>query len=290
VSPSVNQPAGQRARRPAGHSAAAPGRGPRAVLATPLARGAIGVAAFLLLAQTVGWTGLIRQSVLPLTSTVLARAAGLTANGSFLSSAAATLGAWAAGLGLAVAVAVPVGLVLGSVPGVRSATRAVTEFLRPVPPAALIPLVALVLGPGLRLNVTLTAYAAIWPVLLNTIRGLDDADPLGAETLRAFGFGPLAILWRARLPAAAPFIVTGIRLASSVALIVSIATGVITGGIDGPGIGSFISDTSAASGDPAVILAAALWAGFLGLALNGVLTGAGRLALPWYRGYLGEDE
>jgi len=262
----------------------------RALLGTPLARGAAGVAGFLLLAQAAGWTGLIRPAVLPLASTVLARAAGLTGNGHFLSAAAATLGAWAAGLGLAVAVAVPAGLVLGSVPGVRSATRALTEFLRPVPPAALIPLIALVLGPGLRLNVTLTAYAATWPLLLNTIRGLDDADPLGAETLRAFGFGPLAVLWRARLPAAAPFIVTGIRLASSVALIVSIATGVVTGGIDGPGIGAFIADTSASSGDPAVILGAALWAGFLGLALNGLLAGAGRLALPWYHGYLGEDE
>jgi NitT/TauT family transport system permease protein len=255
-----------------------------------LARGAIGVAAVLLLAQAAGWAGLIKRSVLPLTSTVLARAAGLTGNGHFLADAAATLGAWAAGLGLAVAIAVPAGLVLGSVPGVRSATRTVTEFLRPVPPAALIPLTALVLGPGLRLNVTLTAYAATWPLLLNTIRGLDDVDPLGAETLRAFGFGPLAVLWRCRLPAAAPFIVIGVRLASSVALIVSIATGVVTGGIDGPGIGSFIADTSAAGGDTAVILGAALWAGVLGLALNGLLTGAGRLALPWYHGYLGEEE
>jgi NitT/TauT family transport system permease protein len=270
-------------------SQAASGRA-RAALATPLARGVAGVAGFLLLAQGAGWTGLIRPGVLPLASTVLARAGGLAGNGRFLSAAGATLGAWAAGLGLAVAVAVPAGLVLGSVPGVRSATRAVTEFLRPVPPAALIPLAALVLGPGLRLNVSLTAYAATWPLLLNTIRGLDDADPLGAETLRAFGFGPAAVLWRARLPAAAPFIVTGIRLASSVALIVSIATGVVTGGIDGPGIGAFIADTSANSENPAVILAAALWAGFLGLALNGLLAGAGRLALPWYRGYLGEDE
>jgi NitT/TauT family transport system permease protein len=262
----------------------------RAAAATPLARGVIGVAGFLALAQAAGWTGLIRRSVLPLASTVLARAAGLTASGPFRSDAAATLGAWAAGLGVAVAVAVPAGLALGSVPGVRSATRAVTEFLRPVPPAALIPLIALVLGPGLRLNVTLTAYAATWPVLLNTIRGLDDADPLGAETLRAFGFGPLAVLRRARLPAAAPFIMTGIRLASSVALIVSIATGVVTGGIDGPGIGSFIADTSSGGGDPAAILGAALWAGLLGLALNGVLAGAGRLALPWYHRYLGEVE
>jgi NitT/TauT family transport system permease protein len=256
----------------------------------PLARGAAGVAVVALAIQVIGWTGLVRRQVLPLASTVLARAAGLAGSARFLADAGATLGAWAAGLGLAVAVAVPAGLVLGSVPVVRSATRALTEFLRPVPPAALIPLTALVLGPGLRMNITLTAYAAAWPVLLNTVRGLDDADPVGAETLRAFGFGPLAILRRARLPAAAPFILTGIRLASSAALIVSIATGAVTGRIDGPGIGAFISDASATGGDTAVILAAALWTGVLGLALNGLLAGAGRLALPWHRAYLGAGQ
>jgi NitT/TauT family transport system permease protein len=251
-------------------------------LATRWQRGLVGLAAFLLLAQLIGSSGVLSRPVLPLASTVLARAAGLLSNPQFLIDLAATLEAWAAGLAVAVAVAVPCGLVLGNVPGARSATRALVDFLRPIPAVVLIPLAALLLGPGLRMNVTLIAYAAAWPVLLNTIYGLDDVDPLAKETLRAFGFGRIAVIRRVCLPSAAPFIVTGIRLASSVAIVVSIGVGVVTGRIDGNGIGAFIADASTSAPNTAVVLAAALWAGVLGLALNALIAWAGRRALPWH--------
>ena len=251
-------------------------------LATRWQRGLVGLAAFLLLAQLLGRSGVLSRPVLPLASTVLARAAGLVGNPRFLIDLAATLEAWAAGLAIAVAVAVPCGLILGNVPGVRSATRALVDFLRPIPAVVLIPLAALLLGPGLRMNVTLIAYAAAWPVLLNTIHGLDDVDPLAKETLRAFGFGRIAVIRRVCLPSAAPFIVTGIRLASSVALVVSIGVGVVTGRIDGNGVGAFIADASTSAPNTAVVLAAALWAGVLGLALNALIAWAGRRALPWH--------
>jgi NitT/TauT family transport system permease protein len=263
--------------------------GARRVLAATWVRGLAGVAAFLLLGEVLGRSGVISRAVLPLASTVLARAVGLVGNGRFLADTGATIGALAAGLGIAVALAVPCGLVLGSVPGVRSATRAAVEFLRPIPSVALIPLVALFLGPGQRMNITLIVYAAVWPVLFNTIHGLDDVDPVAKETLRAFGFGRLAVVRRVCLPAAAPFIVTGIRLASSIALILSIGTGIITGRIDGNGIGAFIADANTGTGNTALVLAAALWAGVLGLALNGLLGWAGRRALPWYHASLGAD-
>jgi NitT/TauT family transport system permease protein len=253
-------------------------------------RGLVGLAAFLLLAQLLGSSGVLSRSVLPLASTVLTRAAGLAVNPQFLADLAATLESWAAGLAIAVAVAVPCGLILGSVPGVRSATRALVEFLRPIPAVVLIPLAVLLLGPGLRMNVTLAAYAAAWPVLLNTIYGLDDVDPLAKETLRAFGFGRIAVIRRVCLPSAAPFIITGIRLASSVTIVVSIGIGVVTGRIDGNGIGAFIADASTSAPNTAVVLAAALWAGVLGLALNALIAWAGRRTLPWHHGYPGEPE
>jgi NitT/TauT family transport system permease protein len=267
------------------------GAPPRArdVLAATWARGLVGVAAFLVLAEVLGRSGAISPSVLPLASTVLARAAGLAGNPRFLGDLAATIGAWAAGLAITVAVAVPSGLVLGSVPGVRTAAHAVVEFLRPIPAVALIPLVALILGPGLRMNVTLIVYAAIWPVLFNTIYGVGDVDPVAKETLRAFGFGRLDVVRRVSLPAAAPFILTGIQVASSIAIILNIGTGVVTGRIDGNGIGAFIADANASGGNTALVLAAALWAGVLGLALNGLLVWSGRRMLPWHRAYLGEQ-
>jgi NitT/TauT family transport system permease protein len=259
----------------------------RRIRASAWVRGLLGVAAFLCVAEVLGSISAITRNALPLFSTVIGQAFALLGNTQFLTDVAATLQAWAIGLAITVAVAVPCGLVLGSVPIVRSATRAIVEFLRPIPPVALIPLVALVLGPGLRMNLTLVVYAAIWPVLFNTIYGLDDVDPVAKETLRAFGFGPLAVIRRVSLPAAAPFIATGIRIASSIALIVSIATGIVTGRVDGNGIGAFISDANTA-GNINPVLAAALWAGVLGLALNALLLWAERRALPWHHAYLEE--
>src|SRR5256886_14999007 len=65
--------------------------------ATRWQRGLVGLAAFLLLAQLLGSSGVLSRSVLPLASTVLARAAGLAASPRFLTDLAATLEAWRPG-------------------------------------------------------------------------------------------------------------------------------------------------------------------------------------------------
>ncbi|HEX6519155.1 MAG TPA: ABC transporter permease subunit [Streptosporangiaceae bacterium] len=244
--------------------------------------------AFIALAQIIGETGIIKQNVLPLTSTVLARAAGLAGNGRFLEDLGATLEAWAVGLAITVIVAVPAGLLLGSVPVVRVATRAVVEFLRPIPSVALILLISLLLGPGLRTTTTVIVYGGVWPVLYNTMAGLDDADPVAKETLRAFGFGRLAIIRFVSLRSAAPHIATGVRIASAVALILAIGTGYVTGRINGPGIGAFIADANSGAGNTALILGAVVWTGLLGVMLNLLLVAAERLLLPWHRASLME--
>jgi NitT/TauT family transport system permease protein len=263
-------------------------QGSRPGHAAQWARGLAGIAAFLLLAEVLGRAQIISPAVLPLASTVLARTAGLVADPRFLADLAATLQAWALGLAITVAVAVPCGVLLGSLPGVRAATRAVVEFLRPIPSVALILLVGILLGPGLRMNLTLIVYAAIWPVLFNTIYGLDDTDPLAKETLRAFGFGRLAVIRFVSLRSAAPFIATGIRLASSIAIILNISTGFLAGRISGNGIGAFVAEANTGSGNTALVLAAAIWTGLLGLALNGVLVWAQRRVLPWHHAYAAE--
>lgn len=252
-----------------------------------IVRGVIGIAAFIGLAQAAGASGLIKQSVLPLMSTVLARAFGLAGNGRFIADMGATLEGWALGLGLTIVIGVPLGLLLGSVPVVRVATRAIVEFLRPIPSVALILLVELLLGPGLRTAATLIVYGGMWPILYNTMAGLDDVDPVATDTLRAFGFGRLAIIRHVSLPSAAPFIATGIRIASAVALILDIGTGYLTGRIAGPGIGAFIADANSGTGNTPLVLGAVIWAGLLGVVLNLLLVWAERRLLPWHRTSLG---
>jgi len=270
---------------PGGRSAAAHARRPRAAR---WARGLAGVVIFLAVAEVLGLTGAIPQSALPLASTVLGHTVQLAGNARFLADLGATLEAWAAGLALTILAGVPLGVLLGSLPGVRVATRAVVEFLRPIPSVALILLVSLVLGPGLRMSVTLIVYGAIWPVLYNTIAGLDDVDPMAKETHRAFGFSRIDTVRMVSLPSAAPFIATGVRLASSVAIILDIGAGYISGRISGAGLGAFIADYSSGAGNLPVILAATVWAGILGLVLDRAILGTEHRLLRWNHTRLAE--
>jgi NitT/TauT family transport system permease protein len=262
-------------------SHAAPASPARKARAARWRRGLTGVIVFLVIAELLGRTGIIPKSVLPLTSTVLGHVVTLLGSGRFLADLAATIEAWAVGLAITIIIGVPLGVLLGSVPGVRVATRAVVEFLRPIPSVALILLVSLWLGPGLRMSVTLIVYGAIWPILYNTIAGLDDVDPVAKETNRAFGFSALDTIRMVSLPSAAPFIATGIRLASSVAIILDIGAGYITGRISGPGLGAFIADYSSGAGNLAIILAATVWAGILGLVLDRAIVWAEHRLLRW---------
>ncbi|MCM6774726.1 ABC transporter permease subunit [Nocardia sp. CDC159] len=239
----------------------------------------------LAIAELLVRTGVVSPAVLPLASTVLDRAVGLLGNGRFLADLAATVAAWAVGLLIAVVVAVPAGLVLGSVPGVRTATRVIVELLRPIPSVALIPLVSLIIGVGPRMTITLIVYAAVWPVLFNTIYGLQSVEPVAKQTLRSFGFSQASVLMRVSLPSAAPFIATGIRLASSIAIIVAVAVGIVAGRINGPGIGAFIADANSGAGNTALVLAATLWAGVLGLILDTLAVTAERRMFHWHSAY-----
>jgi NitT/TauT family transport system permease protein len=94
------------------------------------------------------------------------------------------------------------------------------------------------------------------------------------------------VVWLVSLRSAAPFIATGIRIASAVALILDIGAGYVVGRINGAGIGAFIADASSGTANMPLILAATLWAGLLGLVLNGVLLLIERLVLPWHQASL----
>jgi NitT/TauT family transport system permease protein len=189
--------------------------------------------------------------------------------------------AWAEAMAVTVAIAVPAGAVLGMLPRVESALRPVIEFLRPLPSVVLVPLVLLIVQDDVGTEVVVIVFAAVWPVLINTVYGLREVDPEAKETLRSFGFGPLAVTWRVSLPSAAPFIATGVRLASSVAIILDIGAGYITGRISGPGLGAFIADYSSGAGNLPIILAATIWAGILGLVLDRAIVWAEHRLLRW---------
>ncbi|MCW2913273.1 MAG: transporter permease [Actinomycetia bacterium] len=247
---------------------------------TRAVRGAIGIIGAVAIAELASRAKLPGATALPAASTVLMRTVGLAADTGFLGDVGTTLMAWAGGLALAIAVAVPVGLGLGSVPWLGDAGRAVVEFLRPIPSVALIPLALIMFASTTDAKIALVTYAAIWPILVNTLYALRDVDPVAKEALRSFGFGPLSVLWRVTLPSAAPFVVTGVRVATSVGLIVVVSAELTAGGEGG--LGTYLLNTQSGGGRTDLLLAGAVWAGLLGLAVNAILVWAERRAFRWH--------
>jgi NitT/TauT family transport system permease protein len=243
-------------------------------------RGLAGLAVIAAASEIIGRSGIVSRDYLPPASSIIARAVGLLGDTGFLANVGSTLRAWALGLAIAVAGGVLLGLVLGSVPVLNTAVRAIVEFLRPIPSVALIPLVSLILGTGLRTETTLIVYAAAWPVLFNTIYGLQDVDPVAKDTLRAFGFGRLAVIRLVSLPSAAPFIATGIRLAAAIALILAVGTEILSG--FGQGLGVFIAQAQQSIDGTTDVLAGTVWAGGLGLIINTVLVLGERRLFRWH--------
>ncbi|GAA2416194.1 ABC transporter permease [Actinomadura vinacea] len=241
--------------------------------------GAAGVLGAILVVEAVNRLGLLDEDALPAATTVLAEAGRLAVDGDFLVDVGDTVRAWAGGLLLAVAVAVPLGLLLGSVPLLGAASRGLVEMCRPIPSVALIPLVLIMFSSVTQQKMALIFYASLWPILINTLYALRDVDPVAKESLRAFGFGEGAVLWRVSLPSAAPFIATGVRIAASVGLVVVISAELLAGG--GEGVGAFLSESQSGGGDTGLMLAGACWAGALGLAANAGLVGLERVAFRW---------
>jgi NitT/TauT family transport system permease protein len=248
-------------------------------------RGLAGLAVLGLLSEILGRAGVVHRDFLPPASTIVGRAVALAGDDYFLTNLWSTLQAWAIGLAIAIACGVPLGLLLGSVPVLNTAVRAVVEFLRPIPSVALIPLVSLILGSGQTTEVTLIVYAAAWPVLFNTIYGLQDVDPVARETMRSFGFGRLAVIWRVALPSAAPFIATGVRLAAGVALILAVGTEILSG--FGQGVGTFIAQAQQSIDGTKDVLAGTVWTGVIGLLVNLALVQAERRLFRWHHAQSG---
>ncbi|HWD04306.1 MAG TPA: ABC transporter permease [Amycolatopsis sp.] len=244
-----------------------------------LVRNLAGLLGFLLIWEIVVRTGLIDANDVPPASVVFARIGELLGDTEFLRDVIASVLAWLIAMGISVAVAVPAGLLLGSVRWLRDATKAIVEFLRPIPSVAWIPLILIVLGGGPEAKILLAVYAAVWPILFNTIYAMAEIEPLLVETARSYGTPKSRLLTSVALPHAAPFVFTGIRMSAAISLILVISTEFLAGAK--LGIGQFVLEASSGSGRMDLVLAGTVVAGVLGFLANEGLERLGRRLFRW---------
>jgi ABC-type nitrate/sulfonate/bicarbonate transport system permease component len=238
----------------------------------------LSVAAALVAWELISRTELISQRDLPAMSTVFEELWSLMKTREFWVDYLETIRGWAIGIAIATALAVPIGIVLGSSDFLGSAFRVPIEFLRPIPSAALIPVLFLSLGTNLKSEVFLATFGAFWPLLVQTIYGVRDVDPVATDTGRSFGLGRYERLYRITLPSAVPYIWTGLRIASTIALILAF-TAELFMGTGGLGLRMNVADSF---GLTSQVYALALAIGFLGIGIHLVLSALERRVLHWH--------
>jgi NitT/TauT family transport system permease protein len=215
---------------------------------------------------------------------VFATLARLMVTTEFLRDLIATVLAWFIAVGIAAAIAVPAGVLLGTIRIVRLAASAIIEFLRPIPAVAWWPLAFVILDGDPQTKIALAVYASIWPMLFNIIYAIGDIDRQFVETARSFGMSRLRIAMWVRLPDVLPFALTGLRIAVTFALLVVVSTELVFGGV--VGLGTYIISHGEESGRMDIVLAGAVIIGVLGYLSNGGLAALQRRFVVWSPGEL----
>ncbi len=228
--------------------------------------------------EIVSRSGLISQTDLPAMSTTMRELWSMAEMRDFWAAVLHTIRGWALGLGIATLLAVPLGIALGVSDFAARAFRVPIEFLRPIPSAVLIPLLFLTLGSTLESEVFLAAFGAFWPLLVQTMYGVHDVDPVATDTARSFGLSPAERLYRVTLPSAIPYMATGMRIASTVALILAFTAELFMGT---PGLGAHLN-LAQSYGLTTQVYALALATGALGLGTYIAFAALERRVLRWH--------
>jgi len=182
------------------------------------------------------------------------------------------------GLGLSLVVAVPLGLWIGSFTRAADSTRFLIDFMRTIPPVAVIPLALLILGPTREMEVLLVVLGAGWPLVVQAIYAVRQMDPVLEQVACSYR---LSAWHRARYlygPSALPIVWTGVRIASVISLLVCVAAEMIGGA---PGLGQALNRSLLANQN-ASVFAYVVVAGALGVVINAVLIAVGSRILQWH--------
>ncbi|MGC5626955.1 ABC transporter permease [Georgenia sp. Z1344] len=239
----------------------------------------LGVVVLLLaLLQVLAVTGAIPSDYLPPPTEIGGELVTLLGGATLWGHIGSTVTGWAMSLGIAAVLGTLVGILLGSVESLRALTTPLVEFLRPLPSIALIPLVILLIGGGRTGEVFLASFAAFWQMLVAAIDSARSVDPVARETAAAFGLnGRQRIAW-VYLPSMLPQLITGVRIASAMALVIVVTTEILIGV---PGLGQGLN-LARSGGELARMYAYIVVIGIVGLVLNAAIRWVGDRAISWH--------
>lgn len=190
-----------------------------------------------------------------------------------------------AGFAIAAAIAIPLGVAMGSSRPIERNVDPLVESFRPIAAIAVLPLAILWLGTGTPAAVLIVAYAAFFPIVVNTIAGAKRINPTLVRAAATMGLRRVAIIRTVVVPNALPAIGVGLRIAMGVAwtaiVAAELAVGAKAGGGGSGGIGQMMFVFYAYSIELNRIVVCMIAVGLVALALDRGLRAALRALMPW---------
>ena len=231
-------------------------------LLPPVAAMAVVVGAWWLLVVASG------SLIFPTPGQVVAGTLELARDGSLWEHIGASLLRVGLGFGLAVAIAVPLGLWMGWVKGAYLTLNPIFQMLRPISPIAWIPIAILWFGIGNVAPVFLIFMASVFPMVVQTIAGVQTIEPRFLRAAANFGVSRRTLFLRVVVPATLPQIIVGMRIGLGVAWLVVVAAEMIA---LHSGLGYLIIDSRNAGNRYDLVVAGMIVIGLIGLLLDGLM-------------------
>lgn len=210
-------------------------------------------------------------------SDIVSAARELWSNGQLATNVGASAKLFAVGFLVSIAIAIPLGIVMGWYRWLDAIVDPFVSLLYATPRIALIPLVLVWAGIGFQSRLIIVVLAAVFPLLINTIAGVRATDPELLRVARSFQASDLAIFKTLVLPGSLPFIVSGLRHAINQALIGVVVAEFFGGNV---GIGSLITSAGLELRTDVAFVGVFIVAG-TAMVLTGALRYAERKLTPW---------
>jgi len=163
--------------------------------------------------EAIARSGFFPPALTPSLALVTRTLVAVLADGTMLTHAFYTLSRVLIGGGFAVLVGLPLGILMARFRAVENFVLPLASALMPIPSLAWVPVFILWFGLGNSVAIIIVFYAAMFPMLLNTWSGVRAVNPLWLRAASAMGADEHALFWKVMIPAASPFIITGLRQA-----------------------------------------------------------------------------
>ena len=176
-------------------------------------RGLITVVVLLAIYEAFARSGMFAPALMPTLAQIATTGWGMLIDGTMLAHTIATLTRVLTGFGLAILVALPLGILMGRYAPIERFFLPLISALMPIPSLAWVPIFILWLGIGNAVAAVVVFYAAVFPLLLNTWTGVRSVNPLWLRAAGSMGANEHAMFWKVIMPGASAFIITGLRQA-----------------------------------------------------------------------------